>query len=121
MNAFNKFLRSFSYATKGIISLLKTERNARIHCAAIILVTIAGFYFRISQVEWISIILCFGMVLAAEAFNTAIEKLVNLVSPEKNPYAGNIKDLAAGGVLICAIAAAIIGLMIFGPYFYQIF
>lgn len=69
-----------------------------------------GFCFGITRNEWIAIILCFGVVLAAEGFNTAIERLVNLVSPERNPIAGDVKDIAAGSVLICAIVAAIIGL-----------
>ena len=60
----------------------------------------------------------FGMVLAAEGFNTAIERLVDLVSPDFHPVAGDVKDVAAGAVLICAIAAAIIGMIIFIPYFY---
>jgi diacylglycerol kinase (ATP) len=58
------------------------------------------------------------MVLAAEGFNTAIERLVDLVSPDFHPVAGDVKDVAAGAVLICAIAAAIIGMIIFIPYFY---
>ncbi|MPN45884.1 hypothetical protein SDC9_193463 [bioreactor metagenome] len=61
-------------------------------------------------------VLCFGMVLAAEGFNSAIERLVNLVSPGRNPLAGDIKDVAAGAVLVCAIAAAVVGLIIFLPY-----
>lgn len=107
---------SFKYAGKGILKLISLEHNAWIHCAAIVLVTVAGFYFGITKYEWIAIIACFGMVLAAEAFNTAIERIVDLVSPQKQPLAGDIKDLAAAGVLICAMAAAIIGLIIFIPY-----
>ena len=76
----------------------------------------AGFCFGITRNEWIAIILCFGVVLAAEGFNTAIERLVNLVSPERNPIAGDVKDIAAGSVLICAIVAAIVGIIIFMPY-----
>lgn len=72
--------------------------------------------FRHHPNEWIAIILCFGVVLAAEGFNTAIERLVNLVSPERNPIAGDVKDIAAGSVLICAIVAAIVGIIIFMPY-----
>lgn len=106
-------LKSFVYAGKGIYTLLKNEHNAWIHCVAIILVTLAGFYFNITKGEWIAVVLCFGLVLAAEAFNTAIEKLVDLVSPEWNPLAGKVKDLAAGAVLICAIVAAIVGAIIF--------
>ena len=116
-----KRIRSFGYAWKGIRSFVSKEHNAWIHCTAIIVVTvatvaIAGFYFGITRNEWIAIILCFGVVLAAEGFNTAIERLVNLVSPERNPIAGDVKDIAAGSVLICAIVAAIVGIIIFMPY-----
>lgn len=116
-NLFAQFLKGFFYATKGIISFLRTERNGWFHCCAIVVVTIAGFHFNINRMEWIAVLLCFGLVLAAEAFNTAIERLVNLVSPKRNPIAGDVKDIAAGAVLICAIVAAIIGLLIFMPYF----
>ena len=118
MNELKKRIKSFGYAFKGIASLLKKEHNAWIHCLAIVVVTFAGLYFDITRTEWCIVCLCFGMVLAAEAFNTAIERLVNLVSPDFHPIAGDVKDVAAGAVLICAIAAAIIGLIIFIPYFF---
>ena len=102
-----KKIRSFGYAWKGIRSFVSKEHNAWIHCTAIIIVTVTGFCFGITRNEWIAIILCFGVVLAAEGFNTAIERLVNLVSPERNPIAGDVKDIAAGSVLICAIVAAL--------------
>ena len=118
MNELRKRINSFGYAFKGIASLLKREHNAWIHCMAIVVVTLAGFYFGITRTEWCIVCLCFGMVLAAEGFNTAIERLVDLVSPDFHPVAGDVKDVAAGAVLICAIAAAIIGMIIFIPYFY---
>lgn len=117
MNQLEKRLKSFTYAFSGIGSFLRKEPNAWIHCSAIVTVTIAGFLLGITRTEWLVIILCFGIVLAAEAFNTAIERLVNLVSPDFHPIAGDVKDIAAGAVLICAIATAIIGLIIFIPYF----
>lgn len=116
MNELKKRIKSFGYAFKGIASLLKKEHNAWIHCMAIVVVTSLGFYFHITPTEWCIVLLCFGMVLAAEGFNTAIERLVDLVSPERHPVAGDVKDVAAGAVLICAIAAAIIGCIIFLPY-----
>jgi len=116
MNELKKRIKSFGYAFKGIASLLKKEHNAWIHCLAIVVVTSLGFYFHITHIEWCIVLLCFGMVLAAEGFNTAIERLVDLVSPERHPVAGDVKDVAAGAVLICAIAAAIIGCIIFLPY-----
>lgn len=117
MNELKKRIKSFGYAFKGIASLLKKEHNAWIHCMAIIVVTYCGFHFGITATEWCLVILCFGLVLAAEGFNTAIERLVNLVSPDFHPIAGDVKDVAAGSVLICAFAAAIIGIIIFFPYF----
>lgn len=116
MNELKKRIKSFGYAFKGIASLLKKEHNAWIHCLAIVVVTSLGFYYHITPTEWCIVLLCFGMVLAAEGFNTAIERLVDLVSPERHPVAGDVKDVAAGAVLICAIAAAIIGFIIFLPY-----
>ena len=118
MNELMKRIKSFGYAFKGIASLVKREHNAWIHCIAIIVVTLAGLHFSITRTEWCIVCLCFGMVLAAEGFNTAIERLVDLVSPDFHPVAGDVKDVAAGAVLICAIAAAIIGMIIFIPYFY---
>ena len=75
MNELHKRLKSFTYAWKGVCSFLSKEHNAWIHCAAIIAVTIAGIRFEITRTEWLVILLCFAMVLAAEAFNTAIERL----------------------------------------------
>ena len=112
MNELHKRLKSFTYAWKGVCSFLSKEHNAWIHCTAIIAVTIAGIRLEITRTEWLVILLCFAMV-----FNTAIERLVNLVSPDYHPVAGDVKDIAAGAVLICAIFAAIIGLIIFVPYF----
>ncbi|WP_321517103.1 diacylglycerol kinase family protein [uncultured Bacteroides sp.] len=112
-----KRLKSFTYAWKGIGSFIRKEQNAWIHSAITTAVIICGFLFHITAIEWIAIILCIGLVFAAEAFNTAIERLVNLVSPQQNKTAGDVKDIAAGAVLICAIAAATVGLIIFIPYF----
>lgn len=113
-------IKSFGYAFKGIASFIGKEPNAWIHCAAIVMVTFLGGYFDITNAEWCIVLLCFAVVLAAEAFNTAIERLVNLVSPIHHPIAGDVKDIAAGAVLICAIGAAIIGCIVFIPYFLEI-
>ena len=118
MNELNKRIKSFGYAFKGIASLIKKEHNAWIHCTAIVVVTLAGFYFGITPAEWCIVVICFGLVLAAEGLNTAIERLVDLVSPDYHPIAGDVKDVAAGAVLICAIAAAIVGMIVFIPYLF---
>lgn len=114
-------IQSFGYAWKGIRSFVTQEHNAWIELAIAVFTLIAGYLFEIRTIEWIAVIFCIGMVLAAEAINTAIERLVDMVSPEKNPSAGNIKDIAAGAVLICSIAAIIIGIIIFLPYVLRLF
>ena len=112
-----KQLRSFGYAWKGIRSCVGKEQNLSFHLITSAIVIIAGLILDITQMEWIIIALCIGIVITAELFNTAIERLVDLVSPEQHPSAGQVKDIAAGAVLICATTAAIIGLIIFIPYF----
>lgn len=110
-----KRLASFRYAFNGIRLLIGKEHNAWIHCFVAICVVIAGFFFGLSQMEWIAITIVIGAVLAAEAVNSAIEMLADLVSPDYNEAIKRTKDLAAGAVLIMAIAAAIVGLIIFIP------
>lgn len=113
----HKRLKSFVYAGAGIRKLITREHNAWIHCCAIIVTTTAGLAVGLSRMEWVAVVLCFAIVLAAEGFNTAIERLVDLVSPERHPVAGDVKDIAAGAVLICAIGAFITALFIFLPHF----
>ena len=113
---FKKQLLSFTYAWKGIRNCVGKEQNLNFHLIAAIVVTLAGFFFNITCIEWIIVIACIGIVISAELFNSAIEKLVDLVSPQEHPVAGQVKDIAAGAVLVCALAAAIIGLIIFLPY-----
>lgn len=112
-----KQIRSFGYAWKGIRQCVGKEQNLSFHLITTAVVIAAGFFFGITRTEWIVIILCIGVVIAAELFNTAIEKLVDLVSPERHPIAGQVKDIAAGAVLVCAVAAAIIGDYYFSPVF----
>ena len=113
-------LDSFRYAFKGIADLFRHTPNARIHLFATCCVVIAGFFFGITRIEWCILILCIALVLAAEAANTAIEYLTDLVSPDYHKLAGKTKDVAAAAVLIAAIGAAITGIIIFVPYFIEI-
>ena len=76
-----------------------------------------GFYFKITNMEWVVVILTIGIVLAAEAFNAAIEQIANFIQPDQDKRIEHIKDLAAGGVLITAFSAFIVGLIIFLPKF----
>lgn len=116
-----KRLRSFKFAFNGIKLLITREHNAWIHCFAAVCVIIAGVAFGISTTEWIAVTFAIGTVLAAEAVNSSIEAIADFVSPGYNEAIKRTKDLAAGAVLILAIAAAIVGLIIFVPKVMEIF
>ena len=110
-------LKSFADAFRGIFLLVKSERNFQIHVAALIAVSIAGIYFEIDRFEWIIIILTSALVMGLEGVNSALEKLCNEVTEERKESIRNIKDIAAGAVLISAIAAVVIAVLIFSWHF----
>ncbi len=112
-------IKSFIHAFNGFKVLVKEEPHAKFHLIAATLVIVAGLYFEVTFIEWVVIILCIGIVLAAEAFNTAIENLGDAVSIETNENIRKAKDVAATGVLIISISAAIIGTLIFLPYLFE--
>lgn len=116
-----KQLRSFGYAYKGIRCCVGKEQNLSFHLIAAALTVVTGFLLDITRTDWMIVILCIGVVITAELFNTAIERLVDLVSPQRQPMAGQVKDIAAGAVLVCATAAAVIGLIVFIPYLTRFF
>lgn len=119
MSKRKKLINSFKYAFSGIASAFKTERNMKIHVLAVVLVTLAGFSFKISKMEWIVCIILFGMVISLELANTAIETTVDIAMPERNEKAKLAKDISAGAVLVCAFVSVIVGLMIFVPKIYD--
>ena len=116
-----KLINSFKFAFKGIGSSIKSERNMKIHFTMMILVVLAGIILNISMWEWITCFILFGLVITLEMVNTAIEIVVDLVSPTFNDRAGRAKDIAAGAVLVNAIVAFIIGLLIFLPKVLDLF
>lgn len=111
-----KRINSLQYAFNGLIDLLKSQPNARVHLISALLVVSAGFYFQIKTPEWIALVICIALVFSLEAVNTALEYLTDLVSPEYHPLAGKAKDVAAAAVLLGAMGAVIVGLLVFGPY-----
>ena len=111
--------RSFGYAFQGIFTCVRKERNMKIHCVAAVLVVIAGVILKISAIEWCICMVLFGLVMALEHVNTAVEAVVDMVT-EYHPLAKVAKDTAAGAVLIAAIMAAIAGCIIFLPKIAQI-
>jgi diacylglycerol kinase (ATP) len=112
----NRLIKSFRFAIQGFHSALSNQVNLRIHLAVSMGVIIAGFAFRVSATEWCVLLLCMGLVISLELINTAIEKLVDMVSPEWKQQAGQIKDVAASAVLIVSLVALIIGLIIFSNH-----
>lgn len=112
---FRKRLRSFRYAFNGIRLLVTKEHNAWIHCFAAVCVVIAGILLEISKMEWIACVSMIGAVMAAEAINSAVEAMADFMSPQYSEAIKRTKDLAAGAVLLLAIAAAIVGGIVFFP------
>ncbi len=108
----------FVHAFRGIFELIKSERNFQVHVVALALVIGLGLYCDIKQGEWMLISIVSSIVLMAEALNSAIEKLADEVTKERKPSIKKVKDMAAGGVLISAISAAIVGIWIFWKYLF---
>jgi len=110
-----KWLNSAGHALRGLTLFVRTERNARIEIFISVVVIILAFYIDVSLVEWTMLIFCIGLVLMAEAFNSAIERMADFHTKENHPEIKGIKDMAAGAVLISAIISLVIGVIILGP------
>lgn len=106
---------SFRYALQGLATLLATQPNARVHLVATVAVVSAGLYFQLSRTEWAAVSLSIVLVIGMEAMNTAVEQLIDLVSPDYHPLAGRAKDLAAAAVLLASLGAAVVGGLVFLP------
>ncbi len=108
--------KSFVCAGRGVILLLRTQVNARIHLFATVAVIAAGFAFHIARGEWLLLVIATGIVWIAEAANTAIEFLADRITREHDEQIRKAKDIGAGAVLLAAIAAAVIGILVLGPH-----
>ncbi len=108
-------LRSFAYAFQGWAYVLRNEPNAWIHAFFTVLIIPLAFWLHLPARDWAVLLLAIVMVWAAEFFNTAIESIVDLASPEENPLAKAGKDVGAAAVLIAALTSILIGLLILGP------
>jgi diacylglycerol kinase (ATP) len=109
-------LKSVTYAYKGALKLIRTEHSVMVQFSLGIIMTIAGFYFRITSTEWLFQILAIGLVLSVEGLNTAVEKVADFIHPNYHERIGFIKDIAAGAVFFAAMTAIAIGLTIYIPY-----
>ena len=103
------------HALRGLAFLINTQRNARVHLVATVLVIALGWYLKIDRSEWGLIILATALVWCTEALNTAVERLADRVTMERDPLIKQAKDLAAGAVLCASVGAALVGIIILGP------
>ena len=109
-------LKSFAFAFAGLGFMLRTQHNAWLHAVASLIVIGAGIGLRVSLADWRWLIVAMAMVWVAETFNTAVEYVCDVVSPGHSVAVKHAKDIAAGAVLICAFAAALIGVFTLLPY-----
>jgi diacylglycerol kinase len=112
---FAKFCRSFVTGFLGLIHAIGSEQNMRIHCLAALGVIGAGLVFALAAWEWITILLCIGLVFSAECMNTAVERLADRISQETHPLIKQAKDCSSAAVLVLALTAAVVGLVVFVP------
>ena len=110
------FWRSVYFAIKGVGYVLQKERNARIHLGVAVITLMAGVFLGVSGSEMAAIFFAVIIVFLAEIFNTSLEKTLDIIEPNHHPQVAIIKDMVAGGVLVAAVGAAIIGVVIFAPY-----
>lgn len=116
-----KVISSFKYALQGILYFFTRDKNGKIELCFAVLAIALGFVCNISQLEWCAIIFCIGIVLAFEMLNAAIEKIADFIEPLYNEKIKIIKDVAAGAVLIPAVASLVIGIIIFLPKLLSLF
>lgn len=112
---------SFKHAFEGLFYTVKTQPNFRIHLLASLIVVFLAFYLKVTAEEWVALVVAILLVFSAEMLNTSIEALTDLITTEFKPQAKTAKDVAAAMVLVSALAAAIIGLIVFMPYFIKQF
>ena len=110
-----RFLRSLSYAWRGILRAASQERNFQIELGVAFLVLVSGLFLDYARWEWMLVILCCGLVLACELFNSALERLANVIADTADERIGLLKDMAAGAVLLAASASAVVGILIVLP------
>ena len=111
----HQLLVSFRYAFSGLNHLFRSQANARIHLIITAAVLLLGLWLGLPARDWAAIAVAVGLVFTAEAFNTALESAVDLVSPGWHPLARVAKDVSAGAVTMASICAVVVGLLILGP------
>ena len=110
----------FKAALDGLVAVFQSERNFKVHVFIFFLVLLFGFFFQIKTWEWMIVLFSSATVFSAEMFNTAIEDMCNYIEPKMDAKIGRIKDISAAAVLTCALISAVVGLLIFIPYFFRL-
>ncbi|MEM6879033.1 MAG: diacylglycerol kinase family protein [Bacteroidota bacterium] len=115
-----KRMEAFGHAFRGMADLISHHPHAKLHLLATLMILFLGILLSFERWEWVAVLICMGLVWTAEALNTALEYLTDLVSPEYHPLAGKAKDMAAAAVLCAALASLVVGLLLAGPKLWQL-
>ncbi len=107
---------SFRHAGRGFLWALSSQANLRIHLVVVAVVLVAALFFRFTELEFVALVLCFAIVIAAELFNTALEVLIDHAWPEHDPMIGRAKDVSAAAVLLSAMGTALVGIVLFARH-----
>jgi diacylglycerol kinase (ATP) len=121
MKSHRELKNSFNCAIEGVLWAVRSQRHMRYHCLAAVAIVLAGLLFRVSALEFLFLVFGVVLVLFAELVNTAVEVLVDLVSPDYHPLARRAKDVAAGAVLLASIGAAVMGYLILAGHVFPSF
>ena len=116
-----RLFKSFTYAFRGLIKTFKEEQNLRIQSIAALLVVLSAWFFQVNRLEWCLLILVVGLVIFAEIINSAVERVTDVLKPRINNYVKEIKDIMAAAVMLASLIAVIVGVIIFAPYFVNLF
>lgn len=114
-----RLIKSFRYAFKGLCRTIKEEQNLKMQLIVAFVVILLGFYFKISKIDWLFLILIITIVLLMEIGNSAVERVTDMLKPRINNYVKEIKDISAAAVMLASVMAVIAGLIIFWPYFFN--
>ena len=116
MIRFRRLFKSFQYAMRGLIKTFREEQNIRVQILAGVVVLFFAWFFIITKIEWILLIILIGLVLLMEILNSAVERVTDMLKPRINTYVKEIKDIMAAAVMLSSLIAVIIGMIIFIPY-----
>lgn len=116
MSYFKDRIKAFGYAFSGVFQCFRQETHLKLHAVIALLVIGLAVFFDVSKTDWIRLLLAVTLVIAFEMLNSAIEKLCNIVMPERDPRIQYIKDVSAGAVLVVCIFAVVAGVSVFSKY-----